>query len=147
MPDAGPALGAGPLLVQRRDTIQCGLHFTGSGPAAAAVGRDVQRRPDVRLEVLEKRLDRFQHGFGPLFQRTSNAFEQLADFPPVIRLAAPEGKRRPQCLADLLQQLLERATGFRGRPLNVPAIEPLPRVLENPRRLIQRCPRARRVAP
>ena len=111
--------------------------------AAAGMDGNVQRRADVRLEILEERLERLQLGLRALFQRTPQPLEQLADLPLVVRLAAPEGQRRPQRLAHLLQQFLERATCLGRGIVDVPALEPLAGVPKNVRRFILRRPRAR----
>src|SRR5213593_94837 len=102
VPDARPALGAGPLPIQRRDALQRGFHFARSGTTAACVDCHVERRPDVGLQVHQERLERLQQKLRPLRQRTPYSLEKLADLPLVVRLAASEGERRPQGLADLL---------------------------------------------
>ena len=97
---------------------------------------DVQGGPDVRFEVLEKRLGGLEDGLRPLFQCASDALEELADFPLVVRLSASERERRPERFAGLLQQLLERAPGLGGGAVNIPARESLARRRENARRAV-----------
>ena len=52
---------------------------------------------------------------------TPQSLEQFADLPPVVRLATPEGQRRPQRLTYLLQQFLQRPTRPGGGIVDVPA--------------------------
>ena len=115
--------------------------------AAAGMDGDVQRGADVRLQILEERLERLQLGFRSLLQRAPHSLEQFADLPLVVRLAAPEGERRPQRLAHLLQQFLQRATRPGGGIVDVPALESLAGIPENVRRFILRRPRPGGVAP
>ena len=68
MPDARPALRTGPRFVERLDALQRGSHLACAGPAAASMDLDVQCRPDIRLQVLEQRLDRVQQGFARSFR-------------------------------------------------------------------------------
>ena len=102
------------------------------GPPTAAMGRHVERGSDVRFEVLEKRLERVQHGLRPLLQHAPDSLEELADLPLVVGLAPPERERRPERLADFLQKLFEGAPRLGRRALNVPVLEPLPGTGEFP---------------
>ena len=102
---------------------------------------DVQSGADICLQVLEERLERLQLGFRSLFQSTTQSFEQFADLPLVVRLATPERQRRPQRLADFLQQFLQRPTGPGGGILDVPTVEPLAGMLEDVPGFILRRPR------
>src|SRR5262245_38411753 len=119
MPDARLALRAGPLAVQRLDALQRDFHFACGRASPAAVNLDVQGRTDICLHVLEQRLDRLEQAFRPLFERAADAFEQLSDFPLVVRLTAAERQRGPERLADFLQQFLEAAARLGGRAVNV----------------------------
>ena len=88
---------------------------------AAGMGGDVQRRADIRFQVLDDGLDCRQLGLGVLLERTAETHEQLTDLALVVGLAAAERERCPERLADLLQQLLERAAPFRRGALDVVA--------------------------
>ena len=147
VPDARHALGTGPHQVERGDALQRGFHLAGACPAAASVYRHVQRGSDVRLQILEERLDRVQHGLGSLLQSASNSLEELADLPLIVRLAAAKGEGCPQSLANFLQQFLQRASGFRCGAVNVPALESFLSAPQNAGRFILRRSRTRRVAP
>ena len=147
MPDAGFALRAGPFTVQRLDALQGDFHFACGGASPATVNLDVQRRTDICLQVLEQRLDRLEQAFRPLFERAPDAFEQLPDFPLVVRLTAAERERGPESLAHFLQQLLEAASRLGGRTVNVPVLETVPGGRKNPRCSVPRRPWAGRVAP
>ena len=61
-------------------------------------------------DLTDRALHVVEEGLCPLLQHPADAFEKLADLALVIRLASPEGERRPQGFADLLQQFLQRAT-------------------------------------
>ena len=108
------------------------------------MGRDVQRGADVRFQVLEERLDRLQQGLRALLQRAPDSLEQLADLPLVVGLAAPERERCPERLADLLQQLLERAPRLGRGARERPRFSSRSRAAaENARRFVLRRPRPR----
>src|SRR5688572_8573531 len=147
VPDARPALRTEPRLVQRGDAFKRSLDFADAEQTPASMGRDVERSADVRLQVLEQRLECVQHGLRPLLQRTPDSPEQLTNLPLVVRLASPEWQRRPQRLANLLQELFEGAPRLGGRALNIAVVEPLPGTPENSRSPVVRGPRARGIAP
>ena len=136
MPDARSALGAGPRLVERFDAFECGFHLARSRPAPAAMDLDVQRRAHVCFQVLEERLDRLQKRLGLILQRTPQPLEELANLALVVRLASSKRQRCPERLADLLQELLQRAPRLGGRAMDVAAVEPFARRCENARRFI-----------
>src|SRR6478672_9387709 len=111
------------------------------------MSRNVQRRADIRLQVLEDGFDCLQLGPGVLLERTAQTDEQLTDFALVVGLAAAERERSPQRLAHLLQQLFEGAAPFGRGPLNVAALQTLAGGRERAARFVSRRARSRGVAP
>src|SRR6476619_6886137 len=112
VPYARPAFRARPERVEPLDAVERGFHLACTGATAAGMGGDIQGGAHIRFEMFEDGFDGLQLGLGVLLERAAKTDEELADFPSVVGLTAPERQRRIQCLTHLLQQLLEGATPF-----------------------------------